>query len=176
MFAIRGRKTDHLADGRQPHQRQTLGAMSTLDLPFRTTARTTIIAGQVLLSALRTFSGLAVILGAVLFLIFSDGNRPASSSPAAEQPGPQVSAVGARLAGSPLLMFYLVATQAEADLAAADDYDNWASGDRAASEKRVHILFARDSAEEAAAHQMILREIAARPPSVVGIVDWRGAD
>ena len=53
---------------------------------------------------------------------------------------------------------------------AADDYENWASGDRGASEKRVHILFARDSAEEAAVHQVILREIAAaRTPTVVTI-------
>jgi len=60
---------------------------------------------------------------------------------------------------------------------AAEDYDNWASGDRGASEKRVHILFARSSEEEAAVHQMILREIgAARTPPVVTIVDRRSSD
>jgi hypothetical protein len=149
--------------------------MTTLK-PIRTTARTTAHAGRSVLSALRTFSGLAVLLVAVFFVILNDGAGGTSSSPAPEI-APQVSAVSPRFTVTPLLMFYLVATQAEADLVAAEEYENWASGDRGASERRVHILFTRDPVEEAAAHQVILREIAAaRTPTVVTVQDRRGSD
>jgi hypothetical protein len=71
-------------------------------------------------------------------------------------------------------MFYLVSTQAEADLAAAEDYENWASGDRGASERRVRILLARTPDEEVVAQQAILRDIsAAHTPSIVSIFDRR---
>jgi hypothetical protein len=151
--------------------------MSTLHPPISPTARTTVNFGRFVLSALQTLSGLAVVIGTVIFLLLNDGTGGVSSSLAGEQPRPQASAFSPGSAIPPQLMFYLVATQAEADLVAAEDYDNWASGDRGASEKRVHILFARNPAEEPSVHQVILREIgAARTPPIVTIVDRRSAD
>jgi hypothetical protein len=148
--------------------------MTTLELPFRSTARTTAIAGLLVFSVLRTLSGLAVVLGVVVFVILNEGTDRSSGSPSAGQLRPRVSAIGASFATTPQLVFYLVSTQAEADLVAADDYDNWASGDRGASDKRVHILFARNPLEEAEVHRLILQEIgAARTPSVVTISDRR---
>jgi len=151
--------------------------MSTLDLPVRTTARTTVNFGRLVLSALRTFSGLAVVVGAAIFLLLNDGTSGASSTPVGELPRHQTSGFSPRSALPPLLLFYLVATQADADLVAAEEYENWALEDRGAAEKRVHILFARNPVEEAAVHQVILREIAAaRTPTVVTILDRRSSD
>ena len=149
--------------------------MSTLDLPIRTTARTTAIAGRVVLSGLRTFSGLAVILGAVLFVILNDVDaRGASDSLPADPQQRLIVVTHGRPAVASELVFYLVETQPQADLVAREDYENWAAGNGGGLDRAIHILFARDAGEEAAAYQLILQEVRdARQPPVVSIFDWR---
>ena len=50
--------------------------MTTLELPIGTTAGI----WRTALSGLRTFSGLAVVLGVILFVIFSDGGAGGAST------------------------------------------------------------------------------------------------
>ena len=140
-------------------------------------AKTT-AAGRAVLAGLRTFSGLAVLLGAVLFVVFNGGDTGgAKSSEAAEPPHRVVIVTAGRAQWTLELVFYLVDSEAEADLVAAEDYENWDSSKGEGFDRQTQILYASDPAEEAAAHQMILQRIrAAHQPPIVSIFDHRFSD
>ena len=151
--------------------------MSTLELPDKTTVAKTAAAGRAVLACLRTISGLVVLLGAVLFVVFDgDDTGGTTSSEAAALPHRVDIVTVGRAPRISELVFYLVETQTQADLAASEDYENW-DASKGGFDRQIHIVFARDSAEESAAYQLILQKIRdAYLPPIVSIFDHRYSD
>jgi hypothetical protein len=76
-------------------------------------------------------------------------------------------------------MFYLVESQAQADLVAAEEYQIWADHGQIEMglDRHISVLFATTPIEEAAAHKLIVQQIGdVLRPSIVTVQDRRSAD
>jgi hypothetical protein len=126
------------------------------------------------LGLLRVLSGLVVLLAAIVVMTQSpfsgeQAGTTARGSHLAPNPSP---VVGFPASPLPTLVFYLVASQDQANEIAAREYEVWEAlraSSQHANDRSVHVLFAGNPAEEDAANADILQTIRASriAPNVV---------
>lgn len=132
---------------------------------------------------LRTISGLAVVLAAVVFaagaVLVDDAERESVSAAdsravVASSPRPAKTIVVGTPEARPLFLFYLVATEEQAYIAEWGEVDAVLNG-YAWPDHQYAVLYARNDEEEKLAGRAILQRMSTYvDPALVHVIDLRG--